>query len=194
MKLLTMLGGVGILGALYLFCMGCNQAPGKKSTTHVSPKPVGTFSYRSSVSFADGKYSVDSSVITDNINLKELYKNFNSDSLKLEYTKKAIPDFAVNFLSQIKKKQFVLADPKEDWEEGDVISRPEKKYNKKLVFVGMRKDDIYLVFLQGGAFLSTKIYILRTSANRVTDFWFESSADSIYTSKQLGAHLDKVLH
>jgi hypothetical protein len=146
---------------------------------------------RSSITFADGKYSVDSIAIRNNQNKKRLIANLEIQILTQKKTVQEVPDFIWAFLDSIcSDKKFDIANPGEDVNAGitnfghvvfkkvydvnkkdsvplisaDGVALP----NKQLVYFGMSESTVLFSYYGGVA----NVIIMKLKNEKIIDFWY----------------------
>lgn len=161
---------------------------------------------RSSVSFYDGKYHVDSVVIRKELNKKRLIVNLETQTLKQRMKIGEIPDFIWRFLDSISyDKKFDIVNPGEEWKSGITnFGRVvfTKRYdanlkdsvsvlsgdgavlpNKQLVYFGMSETIALLTYYKGGFGPLPNIIIIKHQDKKIVDFWYGSVFEGNITSK-----------
>jgi hypothetical protein len=172
-----------------------------------SPREIATFPERSSITFVNGKYKVDTMVIRNDFNKKRLITDLEKQILEEKKTIQEVPSFIWRFLDNISSdKKFDIVNPGEDYKEGIMdyghvvfkkIYDANKKdsvsvisgdgavlANKQLVYLGMNETIVLMTYMHGGLGPHPNILIMKHNNNKVTDFWFGSAwNDGIITSK-----------
>lgn len=150
-------------------------------------------SYMSSVSFIDGQYKIDSSIVESDRNKDTLVADLKGDDIIRKTTIDEIPEFMLAFLDSISiNKKFDMANPWEEWRSGDIMDlvlpnmdvNSENKFNKqesdvrkhlpdkKLIYFGIGRNSALLSYLSGGIRTRQHVLVIKFQNERVIDFWF----------------------
>lgn len=163
--------------------------------------------YISSVSFANGKYKIDTSVIQKDRNKKRLLKRLETEVLAEKQNTSEIPGFIKAFLDSIShNRKFDVANPGEEWQIGitnfgkQVINKiydPSKKDSvikvfwdgqqlptKQLVYFGIGEDIALISYFCGGIRLTQYAAIIKFENNTITDFWYGNIFEFATTKKE----------
>lgn len=162
---------------------------------------------RSSITFVDGKYKVDTMVIRNDFNKKRLIADLEKQVLGEKNTIQEVPAFIWQFLDNISSdKKFDIVNPGEDYKEGIMdyghvvfkkVYDANKKdsvsvisgdgtvlANKQLVYLGMNDNIVLMSYMHGGLGPHPNILIMKHDNGKITDFWFGSAwNDGLITSK-----------
>lgn len=166
---------------------------------------------KSSVSFYDGKYHVDSAVIQRNLNKKKLIVNLETQILRQKKTIQEIPSFIWAFLDSLcGDKKFDIVNPGEDVNAGitnfghvvfkkvyDVNKKDSVPVithdgavlpNKQLVYFGMSENTALISYYGGAA----NIIIMKLKNEKIIDFWYGYTYGKITTKKEILTNLKTV--
>jgi hypothetical protein len=161
---------------------------------------------KSSVSFYDGKYHIDSVVIRNGLNKARMIASVEKQILDQKKTIQEVPDFIWRFLDSISyDKEFDIVNPGEDWKAditnyGHVVfkkvydvnkkdSVPMISYdsvvlpNKQLVYFGMSENTVLFSYYSGGMGAVTNVIMMKIKNEKITDFWYGSVYEGNITTK-----------
>ncbi len=169
---------------------------------------------RSSVTFVDGDYKVDSIVIRNDFNKKRLIAEIEKQEFIQKNTIQEVPSFLWEFLDSISyDRKFDIVNPGEEYKTGitnygHVIIK--KVYdpnlmdsvfylagdgailpNKQLVYFGLGKNIALMSYVHGGTGPFPNILIFKFQNKRVTDFWYGGSweGDNMTNKKNILKYL-----
>jgi len=122
-----------------------------------------------SVSKIDGRYRIDTMVILANQNLQSLINDLDQSILVEKMTVNEIPRFIKSFLVELTDENFSIANRGEEWQVNDVAD--EELPFRQLIYFGLGKDLVLMVYYTGGIAKSEHILIFKYQKKNITDFW-----------------------
>lgn len=160
---------------------------------------------RSSISFINGKYKIDTAVIQNNFNKKSLITWVETQKLTEKKNQEEIPRFIKEFLdSKSENGKFEMANPGEEWKCGitdfghQVIKKvydPNKKDSVLQVsWDGKRLPDKQFVYFAIGQNIALFSYYFRTGQRaaiikfkneKITDFWYDANLSFVKTKSEI---------
>jgi hypothetical protein len=198
---------IKILTILFLVTLeACNNSAADKHEQE--PKQP------SSVSFVDGHYIIDTSIILTNKNLLHLINELNEGDIVQKKTYQEIPICIKSFLDSL-SGNFSIANPGETWRAGctppfeiDSLTQreiidPETKESlitvsiktkdvpaRQLAYLGLGNEIALMKYNIGGIGTFGQILVFKFSQNRVIDFWVGETG---YSETETKSHLINTL-
>jgi hypothetical protein len=136
-----------------------------------------------SVSIEDGKYRIDSSVVWEGKNKVRLIEQLEKENLAEKTSISEMPVFMKSFFDGLyASNKMEIADPGQEWKDGNPEIQLFDKYgkplnnvlpNKQLVYLGLGKEMALFSYYVGGRSRSQEMVIVRFSGETITDLYFE---------------------
>lgn len=164
----------------------------------------------SSISFLDGKYKIDSSIIWKKGYKEMLLKDLKSERLVEINKVEKIPLFIQAFLDSMSPcKKFRMANPDDAWQVGNITDfggppclTPDGKNceeffrekrclpDKKLAYFGLGENIALFSYYRGGINISQVMVIVRFrdsyfAGKQIADFWFSNGSAYVTTKEEI---------
>ena len=130
-----------------------------------------------------GTYKIDTLVILTHKNLDTLLADIERADL-ITYRKVSdIPSFLVEFLKDVTKDKFSIANSTENWQFGCDVS--DDLPSRQLIYFGLADNIALLAYLTGGVGISEHILIIKFSGEEITDFWCGNILASLANKEEI---------
>ncbi len=151
--------------------------------------------YKSSITFVNDKYKIDTNVIVDNLNKQKLLKGIAAEKFSEKKTTVEIPGFILDFLNKTNSNgTFKMAGVNEAWNNNNNSLgqlAPTKVFDefaqdsvvvlvkvnanlpdKQLIYFGFGKKYAMLSYYTSDRGNSQQVAMFEHCNNKITDFWF----------------------
>lgn len=160
-----------------------------KEVVYYEPDPFAV--NMSSVSYKNGKASIDSIIIRSDANKKQLIAALDYEKLEEKQTVAAIPAFIRTFLDSISGNgKFDMVDKGEKFQD-DWLTLGQDLPSRQLIYFANGTHTALFSFYSGGARKTQHIAILKFYDEKVVDFWFESDVNAGTTKEAILSDLRK---